>query len=60
MPTTINDLILLLEEIKLTHGNLPIMTEYDATYSIGVNAEVSVERNPDDYNGDKIKVLFIS
>lgn len=56
----IQELIDKLEEIKKEHGNLKIMGEYDATYYFGCDIEVRLEKNPDDYLGDKIKVLFVS
>jgi len=56
----IDEMISFLKDVKKTHGNLPIMQEYDATYWIGVNLSVSKEKNPDNYLGDKIEVLFIS
>ena len=56
----IQDLISFLETIKEKHGNLPIMKEYDASYYIGCDIKVSKERNPDNYLGDKIDVVFIS
>lgn len=56
----IEEVISFLEIIKEKHGNLPIMQEYDASYYIGCNIEVSKERNPDDYFGDKIDVVFFS
>lgn len=56
----IEEMISILETIKNKYGNLPIMQEYDASYYIGCSVEVSKERNPDDYLGDKIQVVFFS
>lgn len=56
----IQELIDELEKIKKEHGNLLLMTEYDASYTFGADVKVSMERNPDNYSGDKIKVLMVN
>mgnify|MGYP000889127131 CR=1 FL=1 len=56
----IDEMISFLEKVKESHGNLPIMSEYDANYCIGSTLEVIHQNNPDNYLGDKIEVLFIN
>jgi hypothetical protein len=55
----IQDLIDTLELIKNKYGDLPIMKEYDASYSLGSTVFINDEHNPDDYLGKKIKVVMI-
>jgi len=56
----IDEMISFLQRIKEIHGNLPTMSEYDSEYYLGSYIKVSKERNPDDYFGDKIDVVFIT
>ncbi len=58
-PKNIDELIIALNKIKDAHGNLPIITEYDASYRIGINAYVSMENNPDSYSSPMIKAVFL-